>query len=398
MNGIRLFLIPLLSFAASGVCAQVTIDRVKPRKGSVDFNDQIKTQQVDLEAFSLAKYRAERAAIRHERNYLEVTSSLNGTLTAYNDPWIETSGGDNSIAALGAFYLKHIFKKEKFSIETVVDAKFGYNRIRIDVDDADGNSNKRGVWFKNQDYFYIQTKPSFRMAKNWSYGPSLTLRSQFAGGYQSRSEQESIHRKSGFMSPGTFEVSGNLTYTSPLKRFPLTVTFSPISLTATYVLSHQIRENFDYQFREHIEANYKPTAAHGVPSGKSAKYEGGSSMQLDFDRTFGKRGVVRYRTMYYMNYNWITRLHQKNKVYGYHDYLAAVQTWQDEGGNADTRPSLPLHPTLRWTNTIDIKATKLLTTTITYELSYDRAQNLECRTKTGLIVGISYTFKNKPKP
>ena len=50
---------------------------------------------------------------------------------------------------------------------------------------------------------------------------------------------------------------------------------------------------------------------------------------------------------------------------------------------------------MRWTNTIDIKATKYLTTQINFELYYNRAQHVDVMTKTLLSVGLTYTFKNK---
>lgn len=56
---------------------------------------------------------------------------------------------------------------------------------------------------------------------------------------------------------------------------------------------------------------------------------------------------------------------------------------------------LAIHPTVRWENTLEIKATKYLTTTLNFQLYYNRAQNLDVQTQTLLSVGIAYTFKNK---
>ena len=74
------------------------------------------------------------------------------------------------------------------------------------------------------------------------------------------------------------------------------------------------------------------------------------------------------------------------------DYHAALKEWD---GNIKTKPRLPIHPTVRWENTIDIKATKFLTTSLSFQLYYNRAQNSSIQTKTLLSVGLSYTFKNK---
>ena len=109
MNKCTTLLLTTAILLARPAAAQISIDRVEPQSGEVSFADSIRRQQVERDAFSLAKYRAERAAIRKERNYLEISASVQGTLTSFNDPWIEVSGGDNSIAAIGTFFLDHIF-------------------------------------------------------------------------------------------------------------------------------------------------------------------------------------------------------------------------------------------------------------------------------------------------
>ena len=58
-------------------------------------------------------------------------------------------------------------------------------------------------------------------------------------------------------------------------------------------------------------------------------------------------------------------------------------------------PHLQIHPTVRWENTLDIRATKFITTTLSFQLYYNRAQNVAVQTQTLLQVGLSYTFKNK---
>ncbi|MBQ5637510.1 MAG: DUF3078 domain-containing protein, partial [Alistipes sp.] len=123
-----------------------------------------------------------------------------------------------------------------------------------------------------------------------------------------------------------------------------------------------------------------------------AKYEGGSSVQIDFDRTFGKSEYLRYRTTLYTFWGWITNIDLDNRISKFDDYKAAMEQWD---GNIKTKPRLPIHPTVRWENTIDIKATRYLTTSLSFQLYYDRSQNYAVQTKTLLSVGLSYTFKNK---
>ncbi len=383
--------------------AQFTIDRVEPKKESINFTtaDTLKQTTADTEYFSRARYRAERAAIRKERNTLEITSGLQGTLTSYNDPWVDVSGGDNSIAIVANLYLYHKFTKNLFSVETKFEGKFGYNRMKVEmpmfdaagdamVDEA-GNQlmDREGIWFKNQDEFSVQISPSWKMSKNWSYGATLKFRSQIAKGYVSRTEQERKDLKSSFMTPGYLDLSVGLKYACPSEKFPIKVDLSPLAMSAVYANNSWIRRE---QFNEDGD-RIKKAFNYGIEDpDKSAKYEGGSSIQLDFDRTFGKNEYLRYRTTLFSFWGWITNLGLDNKVKRWDAYKEALEAWD---GNIKTKPRLPIHPTVRWENTIDIKATKFLTTSISFQLYYNRAQNTSIQTKTLLSVGLSYTFKNK---
>lgn len=369
-------LAPLL-WAALPASAQISIDGVDAPSEGVTFRDRVKSTTVDVDYFSLARYKAERAAIRKERNYLEFGGGLQGSLTSYNDPWISVSGGDNSIALAATFNLKHTFTKHLFSIETKFNAKLGYNRMKVEVEEGE-----KGIWFKNQDEFEISTAPSFKMSKNWSYGTIAKFRSQFVNGYKSRTEQEEENLKSKFMTPAYLDISLGFTYKSPKPKFPIVVNLSPVALNATFAESDRIRRDNGYTY--------------GIEDpDKTSKYEGGSSIQIDFDRKFGKTEFLRYRTMLYSFYGWISDIGQKNKISDYSDFVDAFQKWEEAGKNIKDKPRLPIHPIVRWTNTIDIKATKYLSTTLSFELYYNRAQNVDVQTKTLLSVGVTYTFKNK---
>lgn len=368
-------------FFCLAASAQISVDKVDVSQDEVKFEDKMRTVEIGSDYFSPARYRAERAAIRKERNFLELGGGLQGSLTAYNDPWVSVSGGDNSIALVGNLFLHHTFTKHLFTVETKFDAKLAYNRMKVEYEDYE-----EGVWFKNQDEFVVSVAPSFKMSKNWSYGAILKFRSQFVDGYKSRTEQEEEHLKSKFMSPAYLDLSFGITYKSPSEKFPIQINMSPVAMSATFVESDLVRGNgFSYGIED--------------PS-KTSKYEGGSSIQVDFDRTFGKSGFLRYRTTLYSFFGWISDIGQKNRISDYSEYLAAYEKWQ----NADDptvshdildKPRLPIHPTVRWENTIDIKATKYLSTTLSFQLYYNRAQNVSVQTRTLLSVGLSYTFKNK---
>lgn len=369
--------------------AQITIDHVETHKENVTFRDKLKSTNVESDYFSLARYRAERAAIRKERNFLEIGGGLQGAVASYNDSWIKVSGGDNSIALVANVFIHHTFTKNLFSIDTKFDAKFGYNRMKVETTNPDnGEVSSHGVWFKNQDEFAISVAPSFKMSKNWSYGTIVKFRTQFANGYVSRSQQTPTDRKSTFMAPGYLDLSLGITYTSPHPKFPIIVNLSPIAMSAIFVENYQIRRNvWDKKPGWQI---YGLADAHST-----SKYEGGSSIQIDFDRTFGKSEFLRYRTTFYSFFGWITDIGQKNKIANYSAYCAAMDRWKADGENPQTKPHLPIHPTIRWENTFNIKATKFLSTTFSFLLCYNRAQSTDMQTQMLLSVGLSYTFKNK---
>ena len=382
-----IFALAAFLLASVPASAQISIDEVNAEQQSVTFQDKLKSTSVDVDYFNLARYKAERAAIRKERNYLEFGGGLQGALTSYNDPWIATSGGDNSIALVATFNLKHIFTKDLFTIETKFNAKLGYNRMKVTVDDKE-----EGIWFKNQDEFEISTAPSFKMTKNWSYGVIAKFRSQFVNGYKSRTEQEEADLKSKFMTPAYLDISLGITYKSPEKKFPITVNMSPLAMNATFAENDWIRKRQVDKDGNEI----KPAYPYGIEDpDRTSKYEGGSSVQIDFDRMFGKTGYLRYRTMLYGFYGWISDIGQRNKISDYSKYLEAFEKWNAGDKNIKDKPRLPIHPIVRWTNTIDIKATKFLSTTLSFELYYNRAQNVDVQTKTLLSVGLTYTFKNK---
>lgn len=389
MRQIQLLFILMSTLLACGTArAQISIDEVKAEPSRVQFHDRLKSTAVDAAYFNEARYRAERAAIRKERNYLEIGTNLQGTVTSYNDSWIAVSGGDNSIALTASLNLRHVYTKNLFSIETRFNANIGYNRVKVESTNEAGETTSDGIWFKTQDELFISTAPGFKLAKNWTYGSTIQFRSQFVNGYKSRTEQTQEGLKSRFMAPGYLDVSLGLTYSSPHPKFPISVNISPIALSSVFVESKTVRDN--------TWDGKTGWQAYGLASEiETSKYEGGSSIQINFDRTFGKSGYLRYNTSIYTFYGWITDISQKNRISGYTDYQNAYDKWVEAGSDPKTKPFLQIHPTVRWENTLNIRATKFISTTLSFKLYYNRAQNVAIQTQTLLQVGLSYTFKNK---
>jgi hypothetical protein len=190
------------------------------------------------------------------------------------------------------------------------------------------------------------------LVKNWSYGANVKFRTQFAPGYEARGDKQlGNQRVSNFMTPGYLDASLGFTYILPSERFPLKVNLAPIAMSATYRIDQGTSKDY------------------GVAAPLRQKYEGGLSVQLDFDKTWGKNGWLRYRTTAYSFYGWITGLSSK--------------TISD------------IAPTLRWENTFDIKATKYISTQIYVQLYYNKAEYQKLQLQSMLSVGLTYTFKNK---
>lgn len=91
---------------------------------------------------------------------------------------------------------------------------------------------------------------------------------------------------------------------------------------------------------------------------------------------------------------WLSNLNSKNRYSNFDNYKNAVQAWENSG-EIGNKPTLTIHPTVRWENTLDIKATKYLSTTFNFQLYYNRAQNYDIQTQLLLSVGLTYTFNNK---
>ena len=344
-------LVAIMAYCGT-LSAQVSIYDVVPENGMKEFENDLKYQAVDAEYYSDAVYRAERRAIRKERNTIDFTSNLHGSLTDYSDTW--QAAGDNTMALLANANFLHTYKNGRFSLSNTASAKFGYNRMMMELDGTQSN-----IWFKNVDEISVSTAPQWAMVKDWTYGANIKFRTQFAPGYAARGDKERNNpRVSNFMTPGYLDASVGFTYVLPSKSFPLKVNLAPVAMSTTYRHDPDTKK---LDGEEYVEMNY------GVPTGHRAKYEGGLSVQLDFDRSWGENGWLRYRTTAYSFYGWVTMLYSGDVVV----------------------------PTLRWENTIDIKANKYFSTQIYYQVYYNKAEVNKLQTSSMLSVGLTYRFKNK---
>ena len=359
--------------ATERASAQFTIDNVKTRptsKEMVKQKDTVTRSEVSTDYFNQARYRAERAAIRKERNTIEINAGVTGSLSNFNSKWQSVNGSTNSVTAITNFLFTHNYKKGVFTIDNKATGKLGV-------------TNKASEWTKSQDEWFLSTAPAYKMTDQWNVGAIASLRSQFANGVNG-----DYKRVSRFFAPAYLNVSVGVTYVCPKPKFPIKINLAPISMSATYVTSETImRQFFDDKFggaisfddRESATLEQKNTPyVYGLTiEDKTSRYEGGSSVQVDFDRSFGKNNFIRYRTTFYSFYGWVNELTQQSKA--------------KQGGYEIEH----IAPNVRWEHTIDIKASKYFSTQFYFQMYYNKAQCKSIQTQIVLGVGLSYTFKNK---
>ena len=382
----RIFTLFATLIACAGVAnAQATVESATPQE-QVTFANEVKTQK-DAPAFkSEAQIKAEKAAARKERNTIEFNATLNGSLAHFNDKWLSVNGNTNSLTGIGNILFTHTYTKGKFTIGTKVTGKLGYAYNFT-------NSEESSTVSKSQDEWFIQTSPAYVISKSWNVGGTLSMRSQFANGWNSTDKAVRKLTSTGF-APAYLIASIGVTYVCPNAKFPIKVNIAPLSMNATYVTNSVVRD-FYYadKFGAGTDSSTLTLEQQNTPyvygltlRNKNQRYEGGSSIQVDFDKTFGKKGIFRYRTTLYSFYGWINQVAQQQDS----------KKWNSNPANADKPLKYEsIAPTVRWENTIDIKATKYFSTQFYFQLYYNKAQNAKIQTQTVLGVGLAYTFKNK---
>lgn len=370
-------------FACIGAAsAQATVESATPQE-QVTFANEVKTDK-DAPAFqSEAQLKAEKAALRKERNTIEFNATLNGSLSHFNNAWHAVNGTTNTLTGVGNILFTHQYKKGKFVLDSKITGKLGYTYNFYE--EGQGTNSVT----KSQDEWFVSTSPAYKMSDNWNVGGSVSLRSQFADGATKNS--------SNIFAPAYLIASVGITYVCPNAKFPIKINIAPLSLNATFVTNEAVRNYYFIEkafadadgnvvtYDQYLADNSVLTPdqrntpyAFGLTlENGNGRYEGGSSVQIDFDKTFGKKGVFRYRTTLYSFYGWINQVSQQN--------LSKKNGVQYES----------IAPTVRWENTIDIKATKYISTQFYFQLYYNKAQNKSIQTQTVLGVGLAYTFKNK---
>ena len=388
-------LFAISTFACFGIAnAQATVESAAPQE-QVELTSEIKPNKEAATVSNEWQARSQKLAQRKEHNKVEFNATLNASLSHFNGYWRKVNGNTNSLTGVCNIIFTHQYKKNKFVLDNKVTGKLGYTFNFLP--ESEGASSAT----KSQDEWYISSAPAYTLSKQWNIGGSVSLRSQFAKGYNGDGNLTSVS-----FAPAYLTLAAGLTYVCPNAKFPIKINISPISMNATYVTSKTIRSLYfkekaftdangnavtyeeylaDDQILTQSQRNTAYVYGLTLQNGNQ-RYEGGSSVQIDFDKTFGKKGIFRYRTTLYSFYGWINQLSQQNMS----------KKWNSDPSHADNLLYYDsIVPTVRWENTIDIKATKYFSTQLYFQLYYNKAQNAKVQTQTVLGVGLAYTFKNK---
>ena len=311
--------------AADTLHAQFSIDNNAPRTSTLTpVFEGLPPLELQNDYYDPAAVRAERLRLRKERNTVEFNSSLETSLQQFHN-W--TGSGNNNFYALANIFFRHQYKRNKMLVDYSAEAKYGMNYI----EDA---------FFKNVDEFKLGFQFGWNMHRNWSYSASANIRSQFTTGYESRTDHSIV---SDFMSPGYFDIAGGFSYARP--NGPIKITLSPIGGNIVTVLNRQLSAEGMY----------------GVVPGHRTSSKMGYSVDIFFDRSFGKTKWFRYRS----------------NLYCFVPYADITD------------------PTVRWENTLEIKVTKFISTRLYGQIYYRKEDSLDLQYQYAFMIGLNYVFKNK---
>ncbi len=211
--------------------------------------------------------RAERLRRRKEQNTFELNIGLTATQTYFSN-WAK--GGDNTFNGVSSLDLKHQYKKERMTLTTKFDMRYGMSIIDT-------------VVFKNEDKFNFNFLIERSMNKSWAYSGSVNFRSQIAKGYKSKDNKTLV---SAFLSPGVLDIALGFTYGPD--NSPWKISLSPITGSILFVLNDELSEN----------------GLNGIDPGDHVKPMVGPSVNIDFDKRFARNDALRYKSNFYSFYNF----------------------------------------------------------------------------------------------
>lgn len=311
--------------------SQITIQQpanAEPRELEIQPVEKLTTPNIERPAYTNRAMRwAERRELRQQRNSFEIKLDLKLS-QVYFDNWAK--GGDNNFNGAGVLFLRHKHTRERLTHSTTFDARYGMSIIDTTV-------------YKTEDKFTLNYRIDWEIRKNWSFSGIGNLQSQFAKGYKSRTDSEWV---SGFMSPGTLELSLGLTYNPQYWK----ITLAPITGNMYFVLNDSLSNK----------------GIGKVDAGKHFKPMVGPSLSVEFGKKFAN-DFIEYRTKFFTFYNFT------------------------------------LSPMARWENWLDFYITKWMKTSFYWYMIYDKEEAKLPKRNEGKYlqmnysIGLAFTFNYKNK-
>ncbi len=364
--------------AAAQFNVNTTTEQQKPVVTSVNKNEPT-SANIAIDYETAAKLKAERKAIRKERNKFTFTSSLTGTFNGLNDAYTQVKGGENNLAVSGRVFVNNVYKKNLFTLDTRFEANYGQTYQASDK------------WFKSTDNFSLKINPSWDWGKegarkNWAYSAKAEFNSQFDCGYANRTDAKNGNLKSTFLSPAYLTAGVGIKFTSPEKKFPIKINFDVLSSSTTIVSDSTLR-SYNYNATDGSITKVKNSYGMLVPkdatyrgSGRyyysPIRFEGGSQISMEINVNLDRKGIVNYHSTLSSFYGWITDLTRLSQAEDKEAYEHII-------------------PTFTWNNTFNIRLVKNLTCLLKCNMFYDRQQLNELQLTYMAQVGLSYTFNNK---
>lgn len=345
-------------FFPDAVSAQFSLSSIGEDGPAFSQKIEVEKTYIPIDVENDARRRANRILEWRRHNTIDTRVSLTGILTEYNKYW--TNNNSSSLSLELAAYYYHTYAKNRHSSTFKFDAIYGFNNYFGDS------------WFKNQDMFkiYYLATWKFKMTgfwKDWSYGASTDFTSQFQEGYEKLGTTDVW---SNFMAPGTVNLGVGITYTSSDPKLPFVVTLNPASGNAIFVLDDRIAD----PRRSKLLGLRSGYMSDGTPIVR--KIEGGSSLNVGFNRTFlfgpRKRVSLQYNTTLNSFYGWITQVSRPH---------------------ASGQPTI--FPTVTWNNSLTFSPVRFFLIEFRHVLKYDRSQIDKVQMQYYLRVGLTYRFLNK---
>lgn len=213
-----------------------------PSPSSIDVNSDAYKRYVRMQTF---KY----------RNKVKFSSSVGITQTSFSN-W--AAGGVNSFSGRLWANFQHTYINEVTNFNVISKFEGAYTMVV-----SDGKASK------SEDFMYLSSTPSWKLAPRWEVSGSLVFKSQFTDGFTS----DSIFTST-FLSPAYLTLSAGITYAPPKGRFKAYL--APISGNATFISNGFLAKKGGF----------------GVAAGKGYKAEFGAFSRIEFNQPMFKETTL----------------------------------------------------------------------------------------------------------